>query len=92
MLVTTTDGVEGRRIVAYRGVVSGECIIGANVFRDFFASIRDIVGGRAGSYERALRDAKDEAMADMVEKAEALDRMPTRRNRFAIPADRLNPI
>jgi uncharacterized protein YbjQ (UPF0145 family) len=72
MLVTTTDGVEGRRIVAYRGVVSGECIIGANIFRDFFAQIRDIVGGRAGAYERALRDAKDEAMADMVEKAEAL--------------------
>jgi uncharacterized protein YbjQ (UPF0145 family) len=72
MLVTTTDGVEGRRIVAYKGLVAGECIVGANVFRDMFASIRDIVGGRAGSYERALRDAKDEAIADMVEKAQEL--------------------
>jgi uncharacterized protein YbjQ (UPF0145 family) len=72
MLVTTTDGVEGRRIVAYKGLVAGECIVGANVFRDMFASIRDIVGGRAGSYERALRDAKDEAIADRVEKAQAL--------------------
>lgn len=72
MLVTTTESVEGKRIVAYHGLVAGECIIGANVFRDFFASIRDIVGGRAGSYEKALRDAKDEAVADMVEKAQAL--------------------
>jgi uncharacterized protein YbjQ (UPF0145 family) len=72
MLVTTTDTVEGRRIVAYKGLVAGECIIGANIFRDFFASVRDIVGGRAGAYEKALRDAKDEAVADMVEKAQAL--------------------
>ena len=72
MLVVTTDGIEGRRIVAYQGIVAGECIIGANIFRDLFARIRDIVGGRAGAYEKALRDAKDEAIADMVEKAEAL--------------------
>ena len=71
MLVTTTDTVEGKRIVAYKGLVAGECIIGANIFRDFFASVRDIVGGRAGAYEKALRDAKDEAVADMVEKAQA---------------------
>ncbi len=72
MLVVTTDGIEGQRIVAYKGIVAGECIIGANIFRDFFASVRDIVGGRAGAYEKALRDAKDEAIADLVEKAQAL--------------------
>ena len=51
MLMTTTNNVEGRRILHYYGIVSGETIIGANMFRDLFASIRDIVGGRAGSYE-----------------------------------------
>ena len=56
MIVTTTPTIEGRRIASYRGIVSGEAILGANVFRDFFASIRDVVGGRAGSYEEVLRD------------------------------------
>ncbi|MEQ8443653.1 MAG: heavy metal-binding domain-containing protein [Alphaproteobacteria bacterium] len=69
MIVTTTDGVEGRRITDYRGVVSGEAIIGANIFRDLFASVRDIVGGRSGSYEKVLRDAKEAAIEDMVEQA-----------------------
>jgi len=54
MLVTTTNTIEGRRIVEYRGIVAGEAIMGANVFRDFFASIRDIVGGRSGGYEKVL--------------------------------------
>ncbi len=72
MILTTTDGIEGRRITGYLGVVSGECIVGANIFKDFFAGIRDIVGGRAGGYEQALRDAKDMALNDMVEEAARL--------------------
>ena len=59
MLVTTAHAVEGRRIVAYHGVVSGEAIFGANVFRDWFASIRDVVGGRSGAYEKVLRSGRD---------------------------------
>lgn len=55
MLITTTPTIEGKRITNYYGIVSGETIIGANVFRDLFASIRDIVGGRSGSYEEVLR-------------------------------------
>ncbi|MDE6180444.1 MAG: heavy metal-binding domain-containing protein, partial [Phocaeicola sp.] len=55
MLVTTTPSIEGKRITNYYGVVTGETIIGANLFRDFFASIRDIAGGRSGSYEEVLR-------------------------------------
>ena len=61
MLMTTTPIIEGKRIVKYYGIVSGETIIGANVFRDLFTSIRDIVGGRSGSYEEVLRMAKDTA-------------------------------
>lgn len=72
MIVTTTDSVEGRRIADYRGIVSGEAIIGANIFRDLFAGIRDIVGGRSGSYEKVLRDAKEAAIEDMIEQAAAL--------------------
>lgn len=70
MIITTTDGIEGRRVTAYLGIVSGEAIMGANIFRDLFAGIRDIVGGRSGSYESAIRDAKNEALRDM--KAEAV--------------------
>ena len=69
MIVTTTPTVEGRRIASYRGIVSGEAILGANVFRDFFASIRDVVGGRSGSYERVLREARDAAVAEMTDEA-----------------------
>ena len=65
MLMTTTPIIEGKRIVKYYGIVSGETIIGANVFRDLFASIRDIVGGRSGSYEEVLRMAKDTALKEM---------------------------
>jgi uncharacterized protein YbjQ (UPF0145 family) len=72
MIITTTPTVEGRRIAAYRGIVSGEAILGANVFRDFFASIRDVVGGRSGSYEKVLRDGRDTALREMVEEAERL--------------------
>ena len=69
MIVTTTDGVEGRAIVEYRGIVSGEAVMGTNVFRDFFAGITDLVGGRSGTYESELRKAKDFAIAQMVEDA-----------------------
>jgi uncharacterized protein YbjQ (UPF0145 family) len=72
MIVTTTPSIEGRRIASYRGIVSGEAILGANVFRDFFASIRDVVGGRSGSYERVLRDGRDTALGEMVEEAQRL--------------------
>lgn len=72
MIVTTTPTIEGRRIATYRGIVSGEAILGANVFRDFFASIRDVVGGRAGSYEQVLRDGRDTALREMVEEAQRL--------------------
>ncbi|HEX9789416.1 MAG TPA: YbjQ family protein [Kiloniellales bacterium] len=72
MQIVTTDTIEGRRITAYFGLVSGDAIVGANLFRDLFARVRDVVGGRAGGYEKALRGAKDAAVADMVEAAEAL--------------------
>ena len=72
MIVVTTDSIEGRKVGEYLCVVSGDAIVGANMFRDFFARVRDVVGGRAGGYEKALQGAKDAAMADMVEAAEAL--------------------
>lgn len=72
MIVTTTSTLDGKRIVTYYGVVSGEAILGTNIFRDFFASIRDIVGGRSASYEKALREAKDTAMREMMDAATAL--------------------
>ncbi len=72
MIVTTTDGVDGRRITAYLGLVTGEAIMGTNVFRDFFAGVRDFVGGRSGSYEKETRKAKDAAIEQMVEEADAL--------------------
>ena len=69
MLLTTTNIIEGHPVVEYYGVVSGETIIGANFVKDFFAGIRDIVGGRSGSYERVLREAKDSAMREMTDAA-----------------------
>lgn len=72
MLVTTTNTIEGRRITAYKGLVAGEAILGANLFRDLFASIRDIVGGRAGAYEKVLNDARETAIAELSDKASAL--------------------
>jgi uncharacterized protein YbjQ (UPF0145 family) len=72
MIVTTTANVEGRPIAAYLGVVSGESIIGANIVRDFFARVRDVVGGRAGAYEKSLQEARATALAEMSERAAAL--------------------
>ena len=71
MILTTTNTVEGHRIAAYRGIVVGEAIMGANVFRDLFASITDVVGGRASSYETKLQDARDVALAELEAKARA---------------------
>lgn len=72
MLMTTTSTLEGRKVSRYLGVVTGEAILGANIFRDFFAGIRDIVGGRSGAYEKVLRDAKETAMREMMEDAKRL--------------------
>lgn len=72
MLLTTTPTVEGRRIVTYYGVVTGETIIGANVMRDFMAGIRDFFGGRSGAYEEMLREAKDTALEEMAQEAQRL--------------------
>ena len=71
MLVLTTPNIEGKRIARYIGLVTGEAILGANVFKDFFASIRDIVGGRSAAYEEELRRAKDLAVDEMIEEARA---------------------
>jgi uncharacterized protein YbjQ (UPF0145 family) len=72
MLLTTTPTLEGRPIRQYHGVVTGEAIIGANIFKDMFASIRNVVGGRAGAYESTLSDAREAAMEDMSEIAAKL--------------------
>lgn len=72
MIITTTDGIEGRTITAYLGIVTGEAVLGTNIFRDFFAGIRDIVGGRSGSYEKELRKARDTALAELTDEAKAL--------------------
>lgn len=72
MLITTTSTLQDKTVTDHLGLVSGEAIIGANVFRDFFAGIRDIVGGRSGSYERALRNAKDIALKEMEEEAQKM--------------------
>lgn len=72
MLITTTDTVEGRRAVAYLGIVAADVVMGSNAIRDFFASIRDFVGGRAGSYEKVLADARAEALEELAEKAAKL--------------------
>ena len=72
MIVTTTPSIESRRITAYRGVVVGEAIMGANVVRDLFASVTDIIGGRSGAYEAKLADARDVAFRELEERAAAL--------------------
>jgi uncharacterized protein YbjQ (UPF0145 family) len=72
MIVTTTPAIEGRRIVRYVGITSGEAIVGANIVRDLFASVRDIVGGRAGAYESVLANARETALAEMRENAERI--------------------
>lgn len=72
MLISTTSSLQDRTIRDYLGVVTGEVIIGANLFKDLFASIRDIVGGRSGSYESTLREARQTAMREMAAEAQAL--------------------
>ena len=72
MLVLTTPSIEGKRITTYYGIVSGEAILGANIFKDFFAGIRDIVGGRSAAYEKELRTAKEIAIKEMADAAAAL--------------------
>jgi uncharacterized protein YbjQ (UPF0145 family) len=69
MLITTTSSVEGKRITKYIGIVNGEAIIGANIVKDFFAGIRDVVGGRSGAYEQGLREAKSIALKEMTDQA-----------------------
>jgi uncharacterized protein YbjQ (UPF0145 family) len=72
MLLSTTSLIDGKRITNYHGLVSGEAILGANVFRDLFAGIRDIVGGRSAAYEKELRRAKEIAIQEMSEQARAM--------------------
>ena len=72
MILTTTNNIESKPAKDYLGIVTGETIIGANIFKDFFAGIRDIVGGRSGSYERVLREAKDTALKEMEQEAKKL--------------------
>jgi len=70
MLITTTPNIEGKRIVKYIGIVSGETIVGINVFKDIGASIRNVIGGRVGGYEKELRKAKDISIEEMSKRAE----------------------
>ena len=70
MIITTTPTVEGKRIREYRGIVTGAAILGANIFRDLFAGLRDIVGGRSAAYEKELRGAREVAMAEMTASAQ----------------------
>jgi len=72
MLITTTPGIEGKRISRYCGIVTGEAILGANVFKDLFAGIRDIVGGRSATYEAELQRARDIALHELQERAQGL--------------------
>jgi uncharacterized protein YbjQ (UPF0145 family) len=72
MIVTTTSVIEGRQVTEYKGIVTGEAIVGANLFRDMFASIRDIVGGRSAAYEKELAKARKIAIDEMIEAAGAM--------------------
>ncbi|MFT5958954.1 MAG: hypothetical protein ACI8VJ_000705 [Polaribacter sp.] len=72
LIITTTPTIEGRPVSEYLGIVSGETIIGANIIKDFFAGVRDIIGGRSGSYEKVLREAKKSSLREMEEMATAL--------------------
>ncbi len=72
MIVTTTPTIEGKPVLEYLGLVTGETIIGANLFRDIFASIRDIVGGRSGAYEEVLKEARETAVREMEDRARML--------------------
>ena len=72
MIVTTTPTVEGHRVSRYCGIVAGEAVLGANLFKDLFAGIRDLVGGRSGTYERELQNARELALTEMQARAEAV--------------------
>lgn len=72
MILSTTPTIEGHPILEYKGIVTGETIIGANFMKDFFAGIRDIIGGRSASYEKVLREAKDTAIAEMQDRAKQM--------------------
>lgn len=72
MLMSTTTALDGKPVSRYLGIVTGEAIIGANVFRDMFAAVRDIVGGRSGTYEKALAEARDVALSEMQNRAEQM--------------------
>ena len=72
MIVTTTNGIEGRRIAGYKGIVTGEAIMGANIVRDLFAGITDILGGRSGAYEEELGKARETALQEMQARAAAM--------------------
>ncbi|GAB3724138.1 heavy metal-binding domain-containing protein [Spirosoma lituiforme] len=72
MLITTTSTIEGKRITKYVGLVNGEAIIGANLVKDFFTTIKDVVGGHSGAYVQALREAKSIALKEMIEQATRL--------------------
>jgi uncharacterized protein YbjQ (UPF0145 family) len=72
MIVSTTTAIDGSPVSEYVGVVTGEAVLGANVFRDLFAGLRDIVGGRSAGYERSLRQARETAMGEMVAEAEQM--------------------
>ena len=72
MIVTTTPSVEGYQIADYHGIVTGEAILGANVFRDIFAGITDIIGGRSGAYEKSLAEARETALQEMQDRAQRM--------------------
>lgn len=72
MILATTDQIPGREIEAIVGIVAGEAVMGTNVFLDFFAKIRDVVGGRSGSYQKILKEARDNALEDLMEEARSV--------------------
>lgn len=72
MILTTTPQIEGHTIREYKGIVTGETIIGANFVKDFFAGVRDVIGGLSGSYEKVLIEAKETSMKEMTERAQSL--------------------
>jgi uncharacterized protein YbjQ (UPF0145 family) len=72
MIITSTSELQGKTITTYHGLVTGEAVMGANLFRDFFARVRDVVGGRSSAYQKELRKARDYAVEEMIEEAEEL--------------------
>ena len=72
MIITTTSELQGKTITAYHGLVTGEAVMGANLFRDFFARVRDVVGGRSNAYQKELRKARDYSIEEMIEEAQEL--------------------